>query len=270
MSIPQIYAAGIFDSDIAFTSQVGVTKERLVRYYELEFYQEDCGISYTSGVEYPIKKNTVLFARPGETRHSVLPMKSHYVRFFTDDEYILGMLDNLPTVFTSANVDEYVGLVREMISMQNDTSRTREAMLASVFLALVAKIYDESRIISRLKNDTMPQNSLAVTEAKAYIEQNYASECNLADVSAHVNFSPIYFHKIFKTATKKTPYQYLNEVRINHAKHLLLTDEAPLSEIGERCGFSSQQYFNYAFKKHTGMTPTQYKISMQEKYFPKE
>ncbi len=270
MSLPQIYAAGIFDSDIAFRSDVKITRVREVYYYELEFYLEDCGIAYVDDKQYEIKKNTVLFARPEEKRHSRLPMKSHYVRFFTDDEYILSLLSSIPTVFSSAKTEEYVRRVRSLISYQSESGKTRELALASEFLALLAEIYGECRIISRLQSDTLPQNSLAVTEAQIYIEEHYADECRLSDIAAHVSFSPVYFHKLFKTATKKTPYRYVNEVRLRHAKQFILTEELPLSEIGERCGFSSQQYFNYAFKKETGMTPTQYKMSMQEKYLPKE
>ena len=270
MSIPQIYAAGIFDSDVAYRAGVKITKPRNVYYYELEFYLEDCGIAYINDEEYEIKKNTVLLSKPNDLRHSLLPMKSHYIRFYTDDEYLLSIISSIPTVFSSARVEEYVKSVRRLISYQSEEKRTREARLCAEFLSLISEIYDECRIISRLHGDTARQNSLAVTKAKVYIEENYPSECSLAEIAAHVSFSPVYFHKLFKSATKKTPYQYLNEVRIKHAKEFILTGEVPLSEVGEKCGFSSQQYFNYAFKKEVGITPTQYKISMQEKYIPKE
>ena len=51
------------------------------------------------------------------------------------------------------------------------------------------------------------------------------------------------------------------------AKNLLLTTDKSLVDIASECGFSSQSYFNYAFKKAEKITPNQYRFSKNNSYF---
>ena len=56
----------------------------------------------------------------------------------------------------------------------------------------------------------------------------------------------------------KTLREFVEERRIKKAIDLLFTNNYQLSEIAYECGFSSQSYFCYAFKRYTGTTPKQY------------
>lgn len=50
----------------------------------------------------------------------------------------------------------------------------------------------------------------------------------------------------------------LQEVRVHHASHLLMSENLSFAEVGFVCGFSDQAHFNRIFKKWTGMSPKQY------------
>jgi AraC-like DNA-binding protein len=63
-----------------------------------------------------------------------------------------------------------------------------------------------------------------------------------------------------------TPAKRLLQFRINAAKRLLLTGEISLGDVAARCGFSSQSYFSYAFKKSKKMTPREYGKAIALKY----
>lgn len=56
-----------------------------------------------------------------------------------------------------------------------------------------------------------------------------------------------------------TPHQYLLQVRIGHAKLLLVSTERTVAETGEVVGFSGCSIFIEAFKKHTGQTPLEFR-----------
>lgn len=88
-----------------------------------------------------------------------------------------------------------------------------------------------------------------------FMAQNFQNHILLQDIASYVNLSPTYFHKLFKSAISMTPQQYLAELRLNHAKMLLLTKDYSVEEIAERCGFSSISYFDYHFKKTYGISP---------------
>ena len=58
--------------------------------------------------------------------------------------------------------------------------------------------------------------------------------------------------------------EYITKIRIEKAKSLIENTTLPIVDIAEMTGFTSQSYFSTAFKAQTGMTPSQYKRSLQE------
>ncbi|HEX3075550.1 MAG TPA: AraC family transcriptional regulator [Lachnospiraceae bacterium] len=89
-----------------------------------------------------------------------------------------------------------------------------------------------------------------------FINSDYAQclSSSMIEEKFQCNFD--YINRIFKKVTGNTIFSYLNRVRIDHAKVLLLTTSLKTAEIGERVGFSDIYYFSKVFKKHTGVSPT--------------
>jgi AraC-like DNA-binding protein len=71
--------------------------------------------------------------------------------------------------------------------------------------------------------------------------------------------SDSYLCRHFREETGKTITEYINEVKVDECKQLLITTGMPLSQISEQLGFSSQNYFHTVFKKQTGMTPYEFR-----------
>ncbi len=74
------------------------------------------------------------------------------------------------------------------------------------------------------------------------------------------HMSKYHFLRVFKSVTGATPLDYRDRIRIDHAKELLKNSNFSVSEISESLGFSSLAYFSAAFKKATGLSPTEYCI----------
>lgn len=64
-----------------------------------------------------------------------------------------------------------------------------------------------------------------------------------------------------KTITGLTTTEYILKVRIDMAKHILTTTNIPVSEVAYSCGMDNISYFNYLFKKVTGLTPSQFRAT---------
>ena len=69
-------------------------------------------------------------------------------------------------------------------------------------------------------------------------------------------------HKLFTEYYGITPSDYILKIRISAAKQLLITKDDSIARIAADCGFSSQSYFNYSFKKQTGLSPLKYRKKM--------
>ncbi len=70
--------------------------------------------------------------------------------------------------------------------------------------------------------------------------------------------NPSYLSRIFKKETGQTVVEYLNSVRIAHAKHMI-EDGINLDSLSREVGFNSKTYFFTVFKHMTGKTPLQFK-----------
>ncbi len=102
-----------------------------------------------------------------------------------------------------------------------------------------------------------------ILKAKKYIEEHYADQnTTLTTVASEVCLSPNHFSTIFSQECKITFIEYLTNVRIEKAKHLIKNTDMKGYDIAYECGFSDPHYFSYIFKKNTGLTPREYKATL--------
>lgn len=98
----------------------------------------------------------------------------------------------------------------------------------------------------------------ALKAASDYMEQNYREKITVEELAARSGYSASHFARQFTRAYGVSPIQYLNSIRILHAKNLLRTAQYTMSEIAQKCGFSNVYYFSRCFKQLTGTPPTKW------------
>ena len=101
-----------------------------------------------------------------------------------------------------------------------------------------------------------------ILKASDYIRRNYMKKLTLEEVADHVYLNPSYFSRIFKSETGSPFVTYVNSMRIEMSKKLLLDLSVPLIDVSNEVGFDEQCYFTRVFKKVTGMTPGMYRKTM--------
>ncbi len=111
----------------------------------------------------------------------------------------------------------------------------------------------------RVANKKEEQSSGVVSKALVYINKHFNKDISLDDVSREVDISPYYFSKLFKDETGQNFIEYLTNIRIDKAKHLLLHSDLSMKEICINVGYSDPNYFSRTFKKNVGITPTEFK-----------
>lgn len=93
----------------------------------------------------------------------------------------------------------------------------------------------------------------------SFIYGNYAKNITLAEIAASASVSKSECNRCFRKYFGVTPFQFLNEHRIEHASQLLLTTSDPVKNISLSCGFEDAGYFIRLFKKTKGVTPTAFR-----------
>ena len=118
-----------------------------------------------------------------------------------------------------------------------------------------------ARFTDQVFNLTNVKHADVIYQAVDYIKKNYMKRITLEEVAAHVYLSPAYFSRIFKEEIGENFNIYVNLVRIDMAKKILVNEKVSLTDISTMVGFDGQSYFSKVFKKTTGVTPNKYRES---------
>ena len=107
------------------------------------------------------------------------------------------------------------------------------------------------------------RNKSRMEQAIAYIQENYATDLNMAVVSNYVSMNYSLFSYAFKMYTGKNFVNYLKDLRVNEAKRLLAETDMRVIEISQQVGYENEKHFMKIFKSVSGVSPTEYRKNMQ-------
>jgi YesN/AraC family two-component response regulator len=91
-----------------------------------------------------------------------------------------------------------------------------------------------------------------------YLNSEYQNKITSTDIEQVFESNYDYLNRVFQKMTGYTIVNYLNTLRVNKAKKLFETSPLKISEVGYLVGIDDPYYFSKLFRKHTGMTPSQY------------
>ncbi|MDT0160696.1 helix-turn-helix domain-containing protein [Bacillus sp. AG4(2022)] len=117
----------------------------------------------------------------------------------------------------------------------------------------------------RQQNYTSVQdaNDIRSIQMKEYIERHYFTNITAESLSAVYGISTRYMNDIFKRKFNDTPLQYLQKVRINHAKELLLESDLDIVSICFEVGYETLSTFYRTFRNLVGISPNKFRLSSQ-------
>lgn len=106
-----------------------------------------------------------------------------------------------------------------------------------------------------LSRSTTDDQAVQIDRLIIRLNQQYMDPWDLSAMAKFCSLSPYYFAHQFKAVTGIAPVQYLNRLRIEKAKELLLTEDLSVSEAATLVGYRDPLYFSKVFKKATGSSP---------------
>ncbi|MBE9918076.1 methylphosphotriester-DNA--protein-cysteine methyltransferase family protein [Paenibacillus donghaensis] len=97
-----------------------------------------------------------------------------------------------------------------------------------------------------------------------YMDHNFAEPLSLNLLAEIGHGSPYHLHRTFKKIMGMTPLEYLQRIRLDHAKALLKQPDLSIAAIGKRVGLPNTSYFISLFKQNFGYTPSDYRRQIMQ------
>lgn len=99
----------------------------------------------------------------------------------------------------------------------------------------------------------------AVQSPVNFIKENYHRQFSIEELADVAHLSVSALERRFKKHLKKTPKQFITELRLEKARRLLVETAIPIADVGERSGFADHSYFSKQFKRLFGELPSEFR-----------
>jgi len=124
----------------------------------------------------------------------------------------------------------------------------------------------EGLMLALLAEASRPHAALAagttppwLRQARELLHDEFAQSPSLDTIARAVGVHPAHLAREFHRHYRRTVGEYLRDLRLDCARRELTTSNAPLVEIAASAGFFDQSHFSRVFKRHTGLTPTEFR-----------
>ncbi|WP_010270532.1 response regulator transcription factor [Paenibacillus senegalensis] len=115
------------------------------------------------------------------------------------------------------------------------------------------------KLSSEVETDKRDSRSKLIADVQQFVEQHLDEDVSLTAIARHVYLHPVYISKIYKLETGENISDYVYRVRMEKAVRLLLDTTDKIYEIAACLGYQRAHSFIHVFKKHTGLTPQEYR-----------
>lgn len=224
--------------------------------YEVHIMADGYQIYYADGKNYRVDKGNFIIIPPG-VQHKIVETSVYTTKYSLTFEFEQNKSDiKCVCANVSREMSDNIDFILCEITNKTEISRTliaNRVFETVVHVLRISGYKDTSRAVN-----TNFEN-LHLTLAKQYIIDNIKEALKLSDVAAYCHLSNKQITRIFEIYENVAPAQYIRQQRIKVIEKTLLDSQLSLKEISEEFNFSSEYYFNTFFKKHTGMSPGEYK-----------
>lgn len=125
---------------------------------------------------------------------------------------------------------------------------------------------EQSKLLHSVLCDLMPESRLNSSEAVhpaqqavKFIQDHLSENLSLKRIAAEVHISPPHLVRLFRAELQHSPHEYIIQVRMNRAKHLLKTTTLPIKTIAAEVGYGSESSFTGAFTERIGISPRKFR-----------
>jgi len=247
-------------------------------YFSILFVKKGKGKWITSKKSYILKPNTISFSNIYNERLCSYENVDEIYKIIFDEHFIKkyisrNVYDEFPFLLTEnlnprVVSNEFYNIVEELyiqIYYEYNKEQKNYKIIAYLLGALLHRFKD---FFWMNNGSSEKDNSRMIKSFKKLLENHYANLLNeidnkiynVKDFAEQLGYHPVYFSRMIKIKTGKTVLEWIMNKKISQAKFLLKDDEnSSIKEIAYKLGFSAPSHFSSYFKKHTNLSPSEFR-----------
>ena len=276
---PEVILGGAFPLFVSEIADHGDREMHLHDFHELVFVTGGRALHVTESEEYPVRKGDV-FLVPPFRRHGYRDSRElSLVNLLFHPERMRLPLWDLPETAgwqllfgpgpegqnpehrhlhldenTLGEVLNQIDGLRESAADRRPGHRFRAVTLFMELLSQLSGYFSSAEAVRHEHRD-----SFNFTQLLSFLEMNYSRKLTVREIGRRFFLSDSKLYRLFMLHTGRSPLNCLTEVRLSHAKNMLLNTELPVTAIADACGFYDSNHFARVFREHCGMTPSAYR-----------
>lgn len=161
-----------------------------------------------------------------------------------------------PQAFSDALVS---AAARQLLDELNRGKKADQGFMARLAAVMLEQV---CRALSTRSPTTInpPHIQLArLQSVVAYMREHLAEDLSINQLAIRAGVSPAHFRRLFHHAIGIAPHRYVMNLRLEHARELLMQTDLPILHVALECGFSSQSHLTAAFRTAHAITPAQFR-----------
>ena len=266
-----------FDYDVR-SSDINMPFQHFHRFYEMCILLCPNAIHFIEGIPYEIQAFDIVGISPNRLHKTQYPagkpckrliiqfnMPSRVSGFSNEYEQLLNVFNRDVPIFRfdSELQKRLYGKLNDIYQLAEKKDPMRNLIIHQKFIEFLILLFlnQENNIYS---NETeMSETERKIYSVAGYIHAHYPEDLSLEFLADHFGISTSYLSHRFKQVTGFSVTDYIQMTRIRNVQALLINTQIPITELAEPCGFNCFSQFNRVFRKHIGMSPSNYRKQNQ-------
>lgn len=282
---PQLRTAYLFSQGSGMRPGTRL-EHREVLDYEVEYILAGNGAQSIDTVRYDMAPGLVMFRRPGQETQGVMPYSCLTVIFTLADDlparpepyweawhaprgtwiasadYHNAFVDKIPTASRPLVGDSIQALCSTILKHHASPGEGSDLVVKAGMLQLLYHLQAPGPAAGAQgegRANVPPAMAVKIQAVQAYMTKNLQRKLPLEELAGVAGLSPGYLHRNFLRALGKSPLDYLTDLRLDLARELLATGDLAATAVANECGFDTIPYFFTLFRRHTGMSPGEFR-----------
>ncbi len=258
------------------------TRPHIHSFYQIIWFKQGNGTHYVDFKAFDVFANTIFFVAKNQVHYfdENLDYEGFLIHFNeaflvqkeSETDFILkcNLFNNpyqLPCYCIGKDIEhilnEYILQIKRELENENDFGK--EELLRNYLKSFLIQIQRRKNELDEIQNNTLfhlDEKRLQLIRFINLINENYTKGFTVAEYANQLFISPRTLSDLTNQLLNKTPSQMIQERIILEAQRLLLHSSLNINQIGYRLGFDDSSYFVKYFKKHTGISPSEFRNSV--------